>query len=47
MADPVGHLNLNVAESQRKSYDGFRLLHALLYINKALKVTKSNKFQWA
>ena len=42
MADPFGHLNLNVAENH-SSYDGLRLLHALLYINKSLCVTKYNK----
>ena len=42
MADPVGHLNLNVAENH-SSYDGLRLLHALLYINKSLYVAKYHK----
>ena len=42
MADIAGHLNLDVAENH-SSYDGLRLLHALLYINKSLYVTKYNK----
>ena len=38
MADPVGHLSINVAENW-----GLGFLHALLYINKSLYMTKYHK----
>ena len=47
MADPVGYLNLHVDENHSStSYEGLRLLHALLciIINKSVYMTKHNKF---